>query len=152
MPHKKNPDVFELIRGKCNRLQAVPNELSMLCNNLPSGYHREMQLTKEILFPAIQELKSCLEMMQLMLKEISIKEDILQEEMYKYIFTVEQINTLVNEGVSFRDAYRIVGDQVQQGEFNYTQTELNHTHEGSIGRLCNEEIKAMMNAIVKAWV
>lgn len=152
MPHKKNPDVFELIRGKCNRLQALPNELAMLCNNLPSGYHREMQLTKEILFPAIQELKSCLEMMQLMLKEISIKEDILQEEKYRYIFTVEQINTLVNEGISFRDAYRIVGDQVQQGEFNYTQTELNHTHEGSIGRLCNEEIKTMMNAIVKAWV
>ena len=133
MPHKKNPDVFELIRGKCNRIQSVPNELSLLINNLPSGYHRDMQLTKEILFPAIETLKSCLQMVSLMLSNISIKDNILHDEKYKYLFSVEAVNELVNKGVSFRDAYQQVGNQIEKGEFVFDYTrQLRHTHEGSI--------------------
>jgi argininosuccinate lyase len=151
MPHKKNPDVFELIRGKCNRIQSVPNELALLCSNLPSGYHREMQLTKEILFPAIEELKSCIDMACLMLAEVNVKEGILEDERYRYIFTVEHINELVNKGQSFRDAYRQVGDAVQSGNFNYKPDKLQHTHEGSIGRLCNRQIKEMFDAVAADW-
>lgn len=151
MPHKKNPDVFELIRGKCNRLQALPNELTLLCCNLPSGYHREMQLTKEILFPALQEMKSCIEMMQLMLQEITINQHILKEEKYRHLFTVEQINQLVNEGITFRDAYRQVGAAVQGGTFHYEPTGLKHTHEGSIGNLCNTAIREMMQEVLHSW-
>jgi argininosuccinate lyase len=144
MPHKKNPDVFELIRGKSNRIQSVPNELALLINNLPSGYHRDMQLTKEILFPAIEDLKACLEMMALMLSNITIKENILADERYKYLFTVEKVNELVNNGVAFRDAYKQVGEDVENGTFAFSGT-LHHTHEGSIGNLGNEEIKKIMN-------
>jgi len=144
MPHKKNPDVFELVRGKCNRIQSVPNELALLMNNLPSGYHRDMQLTKEILFPAISDLKACLHMMSLMLNDIRVKDDILEDEKYKYLFTVERVNELVNSGVPFRDAYKQVGSEVEKGTFAYSGT-LNHTHEGSIGNLCNREIRLMMN-------
>ncbi len=145
MPHKKNPDVFELIRGKCNRIQAVPNELTLLINNLPSGYHRDMQLTKEILFPALETLKSCLEMTILMLRHIIIKEDILANDIYKHIFTVEKLNDLVNQGVAFRDAYRQVGNEVNEATFTYDAGNLKHTHEGSIGNLCNEQITERMN-------
>jgi argininosuccinate lyase len=145
MPHKKNPDVFELIRAKCNRIQAIPNELTILTNNLPSGYHRDMQLTKEILFPAIQELHACISMMQMMLSSISIKENILNDEKYNYLFSVEAVNELVNKGIPFRDAYAQVGNQIEKGEFKYDPSkELHHTHEGSIGNLCNEEIKKQM--------
>ena len=105
MPHKKNPDVFELIRGKCNRIQAAPNELTLLTNNLPSGYHREMQLTKEIIFPAIQSLRQCIEMMHLMLSSLSVNKNILQDKKYTYLFSVEEVNELVNKGIPFRDAY-----------------------------------------------
>ena len=148
MPHKKNPDVFELIRAKCNRIQAIPNELTILTNNLPSGYHRDMQLTKEILFPAIQELHACISMMKLMLSSISIKENILKDEKYNYLFSVEAVNELVNKGIPFRDAYAQVGNQIEKGEFNYdTSREIHHTHEGSIGNLCNEEIKKEMTKI-----
>jgi argininosuccinate lyase len=148
MPHKKNPDVFELIRAKCNRIQSTPNELTLLTNNLPSGYHRDMQLTKEILFPAIQELHACISMMKLMLSSISIKENILQDEKYAYLFSVEAVNELVNKGVPFRDAYAQVGNQIEKGEFKYDASrELHHTHEGSIGNLCNEEIKEQMNKV-----
>jgi argininosuccinate lyase len=143
MPHKKNPDVFELIRAKCNRIQALPNELTLLTNNLPSGYHRDMQLTKEILFPGIEDLKSCLQMMGVMLGGIKVKERILEDERYKYLFTVEKVNDLVNNGTSFRDAYRQVGNEVDAGSFSFTG-QLNHTHAGSIGNLCNDEIKAIM--------
>ena len=130
MPHKKNPDVFELIRAKCNRIQATPNELTLLTNNLPSGYHRDMQLTKEILFPAIEELKSCLEMMQLMLSEIRVKEDILLDPKYTYLFSVEMVNELVNQGIPFRDAYKEVGNKIDKGEFTFDPTKgLKHTHE-----------------------
>jgi argininosuccinate lyase len=145
MPHKKNPDVFELIRGKCNRIQAVPNELTLLISNLPSGYHREMQLTKEILFPAIEEMKSCLQLMQLMLSQLSVKENILSDEKYKYLFSVEAVNQLVNQGIPFRQAYQEIGNRINDGEFNFDPSMKSvHTHEGSIDNLCNDEIRAEM--------
>ncbi len=148
MPHKKNPDVFELIRAKCNRIQSIPNELTLLINNLPSGYHRDMQLTKEILFPAIEELKACLQLMQLMLSNMKVKENILTDEKYKYLFSVEAVNELVNKGVPFREAYQQVGNAINKGEFEYDLQQLHHTHEGSIGNLCNEEITAEMNKVL----
>ena len=148
MPHKKNPDVFELIRGKCNRIQAVPNELTLLINNLPSGYHRDMQLTKEILFPAMEELHDCMEMMKLMLNALGVRENILTEEKYKYLFSVEKVNELVNQGIPFRDAYAQVGNMIDQGTFSFDATQkLNHTHEGSIGNLCTAEISAAMKSV-----
>jgi argininosuccinate lyase len=144
MPHKKNPDVFELIRGKCNRIQAVPNELSLLTNNLPSGYHREMQLTKECIINAILETKNCLDILPIMLEHIIIKHDILSDEKYKYLFSVENANALALSGMPFRDAYRKVADDIANQTFqaNYN---LNHTHEGSIGNLCNEQIQSLFN-------
>lgn len=146
MPHKKNPDVFELIRAKCNRIQATPNELTLLTNNLPSGYHRDMQLTKEILFPAMTELRSCIAMMQLMLSELHVKEDILQDPKYTYLFSVEKVNELVNQGIPFRDAYKQVGNMIEDGKFSFDlKNGLQHTHEGSIGNLCNEAIQAEMS-------
>jgi argininosuccinate lyase len=151
MPHKKNPDVFELIRGKCNRIQAVPNELALLMTNLPSGYHREMQLTKEILFPAIEDMKACLDIAVLMLEHIIVKDGLLNDERYKYLFTVERVNELVNNGVPFRDAYRQVGNEVEEGTFAY-HGQLHHTHAGSIGRLCNDKISEMMDAVLKRFV
>lgn len=150
MPHKKNPDVFELIRGKCNRIQSIPNELTLLTTNMPSGYHREMQLTKEILFPAIHELISCLRIMRVMLNGLSIAEHILTEEKYKYLFSVEAINELVNKGMSFRDAYKEIGNSIEKGEFSVDPSKkLNHTHEGSIGNLCNDEIVKEMSKVSK---
>lgn len=152
MPHKKNLDVFELIRAKCNRIQATPNELTLLINNLPSGYHRDLQLTKEILFPAIEELKACIQMAKLMLSNISIKDNILDDEKYKYLFSVEAVNELVNKGISFRDAYRQVGNEIDNGEFNFDyKKQLHHTHEGSIGNLCNEEISKQMKNVLKKF-
>ncbi|MCU0334812.1 MAG: argininosuccinate lyase [Chitinophagaceae bacterium] len=148
MPHKKNPDVFELIRAKCNRIQAAPNELTLLINNLPSGYHRDMQLTKEILFPAIEELKACLQMTRLMLENMEVKENVLQDEKYRYLFTVEAMNELVNQGMSYRDAYRQIGNQVEQGLFRYDFRQLQHTHEGSIGQLCLPAIAAEMERLM----
>ena len=148
MPHKKNPDVFELIRAKCNRIQSIPNELTLLINNLPSGYHRDMQLTKEILFPAIEELKACLQLMQLMLSNMKVKENILTDEKYKYLFSVEAVNELVNKGVPFREAYQQVGNAINKGEFEYDLQQLHHTHEGSIGNLCSVEIKAEMEKVL----
>lgn len=152
MPHKKNPDVFELIRGKCNRIQSTPNELTLLINNLPSGYHRDMQLTKEILFPAIEELKACIQMTRLMLSNISIKDNILDDEKYKYLFSVEAVNELVNKGISFRDAYRQVGNDIEQGKFNFDyKKQLHHTHEGSIGNLSNDGIVAQMKKVLEKF-
>ena len=152
MPHKKNPDVFELIRAKCNRIQSTPNELTLLINNLPSGYHRDLQLTKEILFPAIEELKSCLQVAGLMLSNISIKDHILDDEKYRYLFSVEAVNELVNKGVSFREAYKQVGNQIDKGEFNFDyKKQLHHTHEGSIGNLCNEQIAQEMNKVLEKF-
>ena len=145
MPHKKNPDVFELIRAKCNRIQSIPNELTLLMNNLPSGYHRDMQLTKEMVFPAFQELGACLEMMQLMLTSLQVNEAVLQDPRYAYLFSVEKVNELVNQGIPFRDAYVQVGKMIESGQFSVDASkELIHTHEGSIGNLCNDEIRTSM--------
>ena len=143
MPHKKNPDVFELIRSHGNRIKALPNEIMLMTTNLPSGYHRDLQLLKEHLFPAFQTLKDCLTMASLMLSNISIKENILADEKYKYVFSVEEVNKLVLQGVPFRDAYKQVGMAIEEGKFTYT-TNVNHVHEGSIGNLCNAEINQMM--------
>jgi argininosuccinate lyase len=148
MPHKKNPDVFELIRAKCNRIQSTPNELTLMINNLPSGYHRDMQLTKEILFPAIEELKACIQMTALMLQNMTVKDDILKDEKYKYLFTVEAMNELVNKGISYRDAYRQIGNSVDEGTFTYDYKQLHHTHEGSIGNLCLNQIAAEMTKVL----
>lgn len=149
MPHKKNPDVFELIRAKCNRMQSIPNELTLLLNNLPSGYHRDMQLTKEILFPAINELNDCLAMMHLMLSSLQVNARVLEDKRYAFLFSVEKVNELVNQGIPFRDAYVQVGKMIEQGTFSFDASKgLHHTHEGSIGNLCNDEIKkAMQKAI-----
>ncbi|CAN5283717.1 argininosuccinate lyase [soil metagenome] len=139
MPHKKNPDVFELIRAKCNRIQSVPNELLLLTNNLPSGYHRDLQLTKEILFPAISELKNCLRMTVFMLQNIEVKKNILEDEKYNALFSVEEVNKEVLSGISFREAYQNVAMKIGSNEF-IPEKKINHTHEGSIGNLCLEEI------------
>ncbi|RQO30880.1 argininosuccinate lyase [Taibaiella sp. KBW10] len=147
MPHKKNPDVLELIRGKCNRIQAIPNELTLLINNLPSGYHRELQLTKEILFPALTELGSCLQMMRLMLQEIKVTKDILKADKYQYLFSVEAVNELVLTGVPFRAAYQQVGKAIEAGTFSAGEKRV-HTHEGSIDHLCNEEIIKEMEQVL----
>jgi argininosuccinate lyase len=152
MPHKKNPDVFELIRARCNRIQSIPNELTLLINNLPSGYHRDLQLTKEILFPAIEELKACLQIAQLMLSNIIVKDNLLDDEKYKYIFSVEAVNELVNKGISFREAYKQIGNQIEKGEFHFEyKKQLQHTHEGSIGNLCNDKIEAEMKKVLKKF-
>ncbi|RTL58837.1 MAG: argininosuccinate lyase [Sphingobacteriales bacterium] len=143
MPHKKNPDVFELIRAKCNQLQALPNEIAFVANNLPSGYHRDFQLLKEQLFPAFEKLRSCMDMIQLMLSNMKVKADILESDLYKYLFSVEEVNKLALAGVPFREAYKQVGLMIESGQFN-PEKKVNHTHEGSIGNLCNDKIVAMM--------
>lgn len=140
MPHKKNPDIFELIRGKCNILQALPNDLTILTNNLPSGYHREMQLTKEVLFPAISTLKDCLTIAEYTLNFIEIKDHLLEDSKYQYLFSVENVNEKVLQGKSFRDAYVEVGQSIENKTFEPNKN-LKHSHEGSIGNLCNDEIE-----------
>ena len=150
MPHKKNPDVFELIRSHCNRIKSLPNEITMMTTNLPSGYHRDLQLLKEHLFPAFKILKDCIEMAGLMLSNIEIKKDILADEKYKYLFSVEEVNKLVNAGMPFRDAYKKVGLDIEAGNFKY-DTSVHHTHEGSIGNLCTEEIKKQMQKIISSF-
>ena len=150
MPHKKNPDVFELIRSHCNRIKALPNEIMMMTTNLPSGYHRDLQLLKEHLFPAFKTLKDCIEMAGLMLSNIEIKKEILADEKYKYLFSVEEVNKLVNTGMPFRDAYKKVGLDIEAGNFKY-DTSVHHTHEGSIGNLGTEEIKKQMQAISESF-
>jgi len=150
MPHKKNPDVFELIRSHCNRIQALPNEIMLMTTNLPSGYHRDLQLLKEHLIPAFNDLKNCLEMAGLMLSNISVKKNILEDEKYKFIFSVEEVNKLVLQGISFRDAYKQIGADIEIGNFKYN-TKVAHTHEGSIGNLQNEEVKQIMNAVLQQY-
>ncbi|MFA6060952.1 MAG: lyase family protein, partial [Taibaiella sp.] len=149
MPHKKNPDIFELVRGKCNRLQALPNELTLLLSNLPSGYHRELQLTKEIIFPAIETLLDCIHILCFSLPQIIIKDDILSDPKYQYVFTVEAVNGLVNKGIPFREAYREIGKQVEDGTFKFKDFDIHsHTHEGSMGNLCNDQIKGVMDKVL----
>ena len=146
MPHKKNPDVFELIRAKCNKIQALPYEITLLTNNLPSGYHRDFQLLKEGLFPAIQSLKSCLEIASFSIKDIQVNETILDDKKYDYLFTVDALNELVTEGKPFRDAYKIVAEQIENNTFQSPKA-TKHTHEGSINNLCLEEIVLKMEKV-----
>lgn len=143
MPHKKNPDIFELIRARCSRIQAAPNEITMLCNNLPSGYHRDMQLTKDITFPAIDSIRECLSMLTYALRDVQVRTGILEDKVFDHLFSVEEINKQVVNKVPFRDAYRSVGDSIHQGTFAPSR-HLSHTHEGSISRLCTTEIRDMM--------
>ncbi|TAF83458.1 MAG: argininosuccinate lyase [Sphingobacteriales bacterium] len=147
MPHKKNPDVWEIMRGRSNQLQALPNQIAMLNTNLPSGYHREMQLLKETLFPAFTTILSCLDMAKLMLNNIKIKDNILDDPKYQYLFSVEEVNKLVLAGTPFREAYKQVGQAIEAGEFGGKYT-LNHTHEGSIGNLNLPEIQKMMDELL----
>ncbi len=148
MPHKKNPDVFELIRARCNKIQALPNEIALMTTNLPSGYHRDLQLLKENLFPAFVSLNECIEMTGFMLQSIRIKEGILTDEKYAYLFSVEAVNAEVLNGVPFREAYKNVGAAIESGEFK-APSMVNHTHEGSIGNLCNEQIYNSFKANLK---
>lgn len=150
MPHKKNPDVFELIRSHGNRLRALPNEILMMTTNLPSGYHRDLQLLKEHLFPAFGTLRDCVEMAGLMLSQIEIRENILEDEKYRYLFSVEEVNKLVHAGVPFRDAYRQVGMAIEAGTYTYS-TRVQHTHEGSIGNLCTTEIARQWDKVNKEF-
>lgn len=143
MPHKKNPDVFELIRAKCNYLQSVSVQLTMVTNNLPSGYHRDLQLTKEIIIPAVETLKSCLEILTFSLKNIHVNEHILDDKKYDYLFSVDTLNNDVASGVPFRDAYKNLGKSIANGTY-VPHKNINHTHQGSIGNLCLDEIKAKM--------
>lgn len=143
MPHKKNPDVFELIRGKCNKIQAVPNQLALLTTNLPGGYHREMQLTKEIIIPAIQDLKASLDMMIFSIQNILVKEHILEDKKYDYLYSVETLNQKVLSGIPFREAYKQIGEAIENGTFEPHRT-IKHTHAGSIGNLCLDEIRKKM--------
>lgn len=150
MPHKKNPDVFELIRSHANRIKALPNEVMMMTTNLPSGYHRDLQLIKEHLFPAFTILRDCLEMAGLMLSQMEVKKDLLKNEKFKYLFSVEEVNKLVNQGMPFRDAYKKVGMDIEQGQFVY-DTHIHHSHEGSIGNLCNADIKKQWDTVLSRF-
>lgn len=150
MPHKKNPDVWELIRSHGNKLQALPNEIAMMTANLPSGYHRDLQLLKENLFPAFGVLRSCLQMAGLMLENIRIKENILDDEKYRYLFSVEVVNRLVLEGMPFREAYKQVGIDIEKGTF-VPEKQVHHTHAGSIGNLCTEQVNGLMDTALKGF-
>jgi len=153
MPHKKNPDVFELIRSHCNQIKSLPNEIMLMTTNLPSGYHRDLQLLKEHLFPAFKTLKNCIEMAGLMLSNIEVKKNILADEKYKYLFTVDEVNKLVMQGTPFRNAYKIIGQKVEDGSYIPPPPgEIGKgLHEGSIGNLCNEEIKKQMQKVVNSF-
>lgn len=145
MPHKKNPDVFELIRAKTNQIQALPNTITIQLSNMTTGYHRDLQLLKEVIFPGFDTLIDCVKMSTFMLKEIRVKENILKDEFYKHVFSVEVVNELVLQGIPFRDAYKKVGLDIESNNFSPNQESVNHTHEGSIGNLCNAEIKLKMD-------
>ena len=150
MPHKKNPDVFELTRAKCNKLQGLPQEIILISNNLPSGYFRDLQIIKELFLPAFDELKDCLRMVTHMMREVKVNEHILDDDKYALIFSVEEVNRLVLQGVPFRDAYKQVGLNIEAGKFTPVK-EVHHTHEGSIGNLCNAQISALMQNIIQAF-
>lgn len=150
MPHKKNPDVFELTRAKCNKIQSLPNEISLITANLPSGYHRDLQIIKENFIPAFEDINACLSIVTFALDQIIVKDQILTDDKYKYLFTVEVVNQMVLDGMPFRDAYKKVGKLVEENSFVAPDT-INHTHEGSIGNLMNEEIQKMMNKILASF-
>jgi len=150
MPHKKNPDVFELTRAKCNKIQSLPQQITLITNNLPSGYFRDLQIIKEVFFPAFDELTDCIDMVNLMMHEIKVNEHILDDDKYSLLFSVDKVNELVLQGVPFRDAYKQVGLAIESGEFKADKT-AGHTHEGSIGNLCNDRIEAMKQQIVSEF-
>ncbi|MEZ7867469.1 MAG: argininosuccinate lyase [Paludibacteraceae bacterium] len=150
MPHKKNPDVFELTRARCNKIQSVPQQITFITNNLPSGYFRDLQIMKEVFVPAFDELRACLEMTTMMMDRIEVNRDILKDPKYDYLFSVEEVNRLVLSGVPFRDAYKQVGLSIEAGEFTPDKN-IHHTHEGSIGNLCNDEIKIYKDSIVEQF-
>jgi argininosuccinate lyase len=147
MPHKKNPDVFELTRAKCNRLQALPNDITLIINNLPPGYFRDLQIIKELFIPSFEDMNDCLQMVTRMMGEVNINEHILDDPKYLLIFSVEEVNRLVLEGVPFRDAYKQVGLEIEKGNFKHNK-KVAHTHEGSIGNLCNDRIELLKQQIV----
>ena len=147
MPHKKNPDVFELTRAKCNKLQALPQQIMMIMNNLPSGYFRDLQIIKEVFLPAFQELRDCLQMSAYIIRKMEVNEEILSDPRYDLMFSVEEVNRLATEGMPFRDAYKKVGMDIEAGNFTPNK-DIRHTHEGSIGNLCNNEIAQLMNSLV----
>lgn len=151
MPHKKNPDIFELIRAKCNRLQALPNQMAMICTNLTSGYFRDMQLTKELFLPAFKELNDSLFMAHLVLNEMELRADALGDPLYQYLFSVEEVNDRVMAGIPFREAYQTVGEQVQRGEYHAQARVVHHVHEGSIGNLCLDQIRKKFDERLDAW-
>ncbi len=150
MPHKKNPDVFELIRARGNQLMSLPNDITVITANLPSGYHRDLQLLKTLLFPALRDLRDCLEMAHLMLSNVEVQPNILDNEKYRFIFSVEEVNKLVLSGMPFRDAYRKVGEDIQAGKFN-PERSIRHVHEGSIGNLNHAEIKQAMDRVLSSF-
>ena len=150
MPHKKNPDVFELTRAKCNKIQGLPQQITLISNNLPSGYFRDLQIIKEVFLPAFDELKDCLRMATHMLRELKVNEHILDDERYDLMFSVEEVNRRVLAGVPFRDAYKQVGLEIEAGEFR-PDKQVAHTHEGSIGNLCNDRIAQLMQTVVKGF-
>ena len=150
MPHKKNPDVFELTRAKCNKIQGLPQQITLIANNLPSGYFRDLQIIKELFLPAFDELKDCLQMVTHMMREVKVNEHILDDERYALMFSVEEVNRRVVAGVPFRDAYRQVGLEIEAGQFKPNK-QVAHTHEGSIGNLCNEQIAQLMQTVVKGF-
>lgn len=150
MPHKKNPDVFELTRAKCNKLQALPQQIMMIANNLPSGYFRDLQIIKEVFLPAFQELKDCLRMTSYIIGAIEVNKHILEDDKYLYIFSVEEVNCLAREGMPFRDAYKKVGLDIEAGHFTHNK-QVHHTHEGSIGNLCNDAITAQMQHVISGF-
>ena len=150
MPHKKNPDVFELTRAKCNKLQALPQQITLIMNNLPSGYFRDLQIIKEVFLPAFQELRDCLQMTTYIITKIKVNEDILSDSRYDLMFSVEEVNRLATEGMPFRDAYKKVGMDIEAGKFTPCK-EVHHTHEGSIGNLCTKQIAALMDEVWKGF-
>ncbi|MCD8262331.1 MAG: argininosuccinate lyase [Bacteroides sp.] len=150
MPHKKNPDVFELTRARCNKIQSLPQQILMIANNLPSGYFRDLQIIKEIFLPAFDELKECIRMATYIITEIKVNEHILDDDKYLYIFSVEEVNRLVQEGTPFRDAYKEVGLNIEKGDFTHNK-QVRHTHEGSIGNLCNENLQLMMQKVMDGF-
>ena len=150
MPHKKNPDVFELTRAKCNKIQGLPNQITLICNNLPSGYFRDLQIIKEVFLPSFDDLKDCLRMVTHMMREVKVNEHILDDDKYSLLFSVEEVNRRVLAGVPFRDAYKQVGLAIEAGEF-VADKQVHHTHEGSIGNLCNTEIAALMQKAVDGF-
>lgn len=147
MPHKKNPDVFELIRAKCNKIQSLPNDITLMLTNLPSGYFRDLQILKEIIFPAFAELRDCIDIAAFMMDKLKVNTHILEDDRYKYLFSVDELNKLVLQGTPFRDAYKIVGKDIAEGKFN-PEKKVAHTHEGSIGNLCNDKIKSKFSRII----